>query len=72
MDEAQHGIIFFSFGTNIRSDRMDEEKVKLFLDAFTELPQKIIWKWESSSLPDHPKNVMMKRWLPQNDILGKL
>ncbi|KAJ9595862.1 hypothetical protein L9F63_012943, partial [Diploptera punctata] len=70
LDEAKHGAIFFSLGTNVRSDKMSNEKLKAFLDAFSELPQRVLWKFESDSLPKLPKNVMVNKWLPQNDILG--
>ena len=49
---------------------MPEEKMRAFLEAFTELPQKILWKWESDSLPGQPLNVKTEKWLPQQDILG--
>jgi glucuronosyltransferase len=70
LDKAKHGAIFFSLGTNVRSDKLSTEKVKAFLDAFSELPQRVLWKWESDTLPGQPKNVMLGKWLPQNDILG--
>lgn len=70
LDEAKHGAIFFSLGSNVRSDKMPPEKVKAFLDAFSELPQRVLWKWESDSLPGQPQNVIVRKWLSQNDILG--
>lgn len=70
LDEAKHGAILFSLGSNVRSDKMSPEKVKAFLDVFSELPQRVLWKWESDVLPGHTQNVMMRKWLPQNDILG--
>jgi glucuronosyltransferase len=70
LDKAKHGAIFLSLGSNIRSDKMSPEKVNAFSDAFSELPQRVLWKWESDTLPGQPKNVMLGKWLPQNDILG--
>ena len=72
LDEAKEGAIFFSLGTNVKSSKMSSEKVKAFLDAFAELPQRILWKWEKDSLAGQPKNVMLGKWFPQNDILGTL
>jgi glucuronosyltransferase len=72
LDEAKECAIFFSLGTNLKSSNMSPEKVKAFLDAFAELPQRFLWKWETDSLPGQPKNVMLGKWLPQNDILGNL
>ncbi|KAJ9584271.1 hypothetical protein L9F63_021393 [Diploptera punctata] len=70
LDEAKHGAIFFSLGTNVRSDKLSNDKIEAFLDAFSELPQRVLWKFESDSLPELPKNIMVNKWLPQNDILG--
>jgi glucuronosyltransferase len=42
-----------------------------FLTAFSKLKQKVLWKWESDSLPGQPNNVKLGKWLPQSDILGK-
>jgi glucuronosyltransferase len=70
LDEAKEGAIFFGLGTNVKSTQMSPEKVKAFFDAFSELPQRVLWKWESDSAPGKPKNVMLGKWLPQNDILG--
>nr|CAD7599797.1 unnamed protein product [Timema genevievae] len=70
MDEAENGFIFFSLGSNIRSDTLSEEKRKVFLKAFSSLPCKVFWKWESDHLPGQPSNVEVRKWLPQNDILG--
>jgi glucuronosyltransferase len=71
LDEAKDGVIYFSLGTNVLSDHMPEEKRRAFLEAFSELPQKILWKWESDSLPEQPANVKLAKWLPQQDILGR-
>ena len=72
LDEAQEGVIYFSLGTNVFSDRLPEEKIRAFLGAFTELPQKVLWKWESDILPGQPPNVKTGKWLPQQDILGNM
>nr|CAD7201414.1 unnamed protein product [Timema douglasi] len=70
MDEAENGFIFFSLGSNLRSDMLSEEKRKVFLKAFSTLRCKVFWKWESDHLPGQPSNVVVRKWLPQNDILG--
>ncbi|KAJ4429918.1 hypothetical protein ANN_22122 [Periplaneta americana] len=71
LDGALEGVIYFSLGTNVRSDRMTEEKRQIFLDAFSELPQfRVLWKWESDELPGQPSNVKVAKWLPQQDVLS--
>jgi glucuronosyltransferase len=51
---------------------MPEEKRRVFTEAYSELPQKILWKWESDILPSQPPNVKIEKWLPQQDILGNM
>jgi glucuronosyltransferase len=72
LDESTEGVIYFSMGSNLRSDAMPPERRDAFLSAFAELPQKVIMKWESDSLPRKPANVKVGKWLPQQEILGKL
>lgn len=40
--------------------------------VFRQLPQRVLWKWEGEDMPDLPLNVKLARWLPQQDLLGKL
>ncbi|XP_068085753.1 UDP-glucosyltransferase 2-like [Anabrus simplex] len=70
LDEAKEGVIYFSLGTNLRSDKLRKDKREALLSAFAELPQKVLWKWESDSLPGQPKNVIVRKWLSQRDILA--
>ena len=42
----------------------------IFVSAFAKLSYKIIWKFETERR-DIPSNVLMKKWMPQQDILGK-
>lgn len=66
------GTVLFSLGTNLKSIDMKDDKQNIFLKAFDKMPEyNFIWKFErenqSMSLP---KNVMIKEWLSQNDILA--
>jgi len=71
LDGAKEGAIYFSMGSNLRSDQMAPEKVKAFVEAFAELPQRVLWKWEADTLPGQPKNLKVSSWMPQQEILGK-
>jgi glucuronosyltransferase len=57
-------------GSGIYSSDMPESKLKAFIEVFSKLKQRILWKWEKDSLPGQPKNVKIGKWLPQSDILG--
>lgn len=59
-------------GSSFYSSEMPEIKIKAFAEAFSELKQRILWKWETDSLPGKPQNVKIGKWFPQVDILGKL
>ncbi|XP_073847615.1 UDP-glycosyltransferase UGT5-like isoform X2 [Musca autumnalis] len=70
LDEATDGAIFFSLGSNVQSKDMPLEKMHIFLDVFASLKQRVIWKFENESIPDMPKNILIRKWLPQSDILA--
>jgi len=70
LDGAKDGAIYFSMGSILKGKDMKIEKVKAFAEAFAELPQRVIWKWEGESLPGNPKNVKTGAYLPQQAILG--
>jgi glucuronosyltransferase len=57
-------------GSALKGSDMPEEKRKLFLNVFSKLKQKVLWKWETEMMPDLPKNVKLSKWLPQQDVLG--
>ncbi|XP_069681769.1 UDP-glycosyltransferase UGT5-like [Periplaneta americana] len=69
LDQSVHGVICFSFGSIARTETLPAEIREAFLHAFAELPQRVVWKWESDTLPGKPDNVKIVRWLPQVDVL---
>lgn len=70
MDEAEHGVVFFSLGSNLKSKDMPKAKIDMFLNVFSKLKQRVLWKWEDENMPRKPTNVFTGPWLPQTDILG--
>ena len=71
LDDAPHGVIYFCMGSILQSTLMSESKRNAFLGAFSKLKQRVLWKWESDTLPGQPSNVKLAKWLPQSDILGE-
>lgn len=71
LDSAEEGVIYFSMGSNQQSRYFPEEKRKSFIEAFSQLNVKILWKFEDENLPGMPPNVKLKKWLPQQDVLGE-
>lgn len=70
VEGAKDGLVFVSFGTNIKSKDLTVEKRNVLLNNFAKLKQRVLWKFEDDSMTNLPKNVMIKKWLPQNDILA--
>ena len=58
---------FFCIST---ASKMSEDKRQLLLAAFRKLKQRVLWKWETEEMPDKPDNVMLSKWLPQQDVLA--
>ncbi|CAH1375675.1 unnamed protein product [Tenebrio molitor] len=70
LDDAENGVIYFSLGSNIKCSDLPPEKLEAFLNTFSKLKQKVLWKWETDVLPGKPTNVKLGKWLPQQDILA--
>lgn len=68
---SEQGIIYFSLGSVIKSSKMPRETVSLFLSTFAKVKQTVLWKWEDDQMPELPKNVIVRKWFPQNDVLGR-
>lgn len=59
-----------SFGTLVRMAALPRHVILMFLKAFSSLPQTILLKYEED-LPEASPNVVIKKWLPQTELLGK-
>ncbi|KAI4466726.1 UDP-glucosyltransferase [Holotrichia oblita] len=70
LDNAQYGVIYFSFGTNVQPSWLTMETKMIFLEAFRKLKQTVLWKYNGDDLKVVPKNVIIKKWFPQTDILS--
>lgn len=70
IDESEHGVIYISFGSMLKAISTPKEKMMAIINAVSELPQRVIWKWDEETLPGNPKNIYLSKWLPQNEILG--
>ncbi|XP_049875112.1 UDP-glucosyltransferase 2-like [Pectinophora gossypiella] len=70
VDDAEHGVVYISFGSVVKSSTMPAEKREAVLEAMKEFPQRFIWKWEDDSLQVDNNKLFIDSWLPQVDILG--
>ncbi|KAJ4918637.1 hypothetical protein JOQ06_005112 [Pogonophryne albipinna] len=66
--DGEHGFVVFTLGTMV-SD-LPEERTSVFLEAFRQIPQKVVWRY-TGPVPDNvPENVKFMKWAPQNDLLA--
>ncbi|XP_047997900.1 UDP-glycosyltransferase UGT5-like isoform X2 [Leguminivora glycinivorella] len=70
IEEAEHGVLYISFGSMLRATSTPRDKLEAIIGAVSQLPQRVVFKWEESDLPGNPKNIYVSNWLPQNDILA--
>ncbi|KAM4727818.1 UDP-glucuronosyltransferase 1A1-like [Anableps anableps] len=65
---GKHGFVVFTLGTMI--SELPEDITSTFLDAFSQIPQKVIWRYTGKVPGRIPDNVKMMKWVPQNDLLA--
>jgi glucuronosyltransferase len=70
LDGAKDGAILFSLGSNAKSSFLSDDTIRTLLKVFGKIKQRVIMKWETDSLPGKPENVLISKWLPQDDILA--
>lgn len=70
LDSASDGAILFSMGSNVKSSELSLDKREAILRTFATLKQKVLWKFEDVDLPNKPANLMISKWLPQDDVLA--
>ncbi|CAG9831116.1 unnamed protein product [Diabrotica balteata] len=69
LDSAKEGVIYFSLGSNVKSSDINSDIKQAILKSLGKLTHKVLWKYEDESLKP-PKNVEIRKWLPQQDILA--
>lgn len=57
-------------GSNAKSSELSLEKRDAIVRTFAKLKQKVLWKFEEEILQNKPSNLMISKWLPQDDVLA--
>ena len=69
VEEARHGAVLVTFGSAISTFPADI--VQKFASAFRQLDgYRVVWRLNSRHGVELPDNVMIRPWLPQNDLLA--
>ncbi|XP_010865192.4 UDP-glucuronosyltransferase 1-1 isoform X1 [Esox lucius] len=67
-ESGEDGFVVFTLGSVV--SQMPEDKAKQFFDAFSRIPQRVVWRY-TGVVPDNaPANVRVMKWIPQNELLG--
>ncbi|XP_059613453.1 UDP-glucosyltransferase 2-like [Phlebotomus argentipes] len=70
LDNSPNGVVYFSLGSNLKSADLPTQKRDDILKVLGTLNVNVMWKWEDDNLPNQPKNVLIRKWFPQDDILA--
>uniref|UniRef100_A0A7N9AM22 glucuronosyltransferase n=1 Tax=Mastacembelus armatus TaxID=205130 RepID=A0A7N9AM22_9TELE len=65
---GEHGFVVFTLGSMV--SEMPVETTCVFLEAFRQIPQKVIWRYTGQIPNNVPNNVKIMNWVPQNDLLA--
>ncbi|XP_060535998.1 UDP-glycosyltransferase UGT5-like [Cylas formicarius] len=70
LDNAKEGAVYFSFGSNTKSSHLSPLMRSVIIKTFEELPYTVLCKWETDGVPSSKRNLVVKKWFPQADILA--
>ncbi|XP_038214689.1 UDP-glucosyltransferase 2-like isoform X1 [Zerene cesonia] len=70
LNESEHGVVLFSFGSLIKTSTIPKHKEEIIVKALSKLKQRVIWKYEDSEEEGTLSgNILKVRWLPQYELL---
>lgn len=70
LDSATDGVIVFSLGSILRASEWKEKDRQAFINVFSKLKQKVIWRYDLPNADQLPKNILGRSWIPQKEILA--
>ena len=70
IDESEHGVVYFSLGSNLNPSAMPIEKQQAIIKALSKLKERVIWKWNDLDAKVDKKKFLIQKWFPQDDILA--
>lgn len=67
---APNGFVYVSLGTNVDILSFPRHIQNAFIDVFTKLPYKVVFKL-NGKIANKTDNIYIAPWFPQQSILGK-
>ncbi|XP_078052059.1 UDP-glucosyltransferase 2 [Augochlora pura] len=69
LDNAQHGAIYFSLGSNLQTHQLPAGPLTALCNALSSLKQRVLWK-DAGDMAIHPANIKFVKWAPQQAVLA--
>ncbi|XP_063834078.1 UDP-glucosyltransferase 2-like [Ostrinia nubilalis] len=69
LDSSKHGVIYISYGTNVKPSLLPPEKIKIMVNVMSKLKYDVLWKWDKEDMEGKSENIKLAKWLPQSDLL---
>ncbi|XP_071053712.1 UDP-glucosyltransferase 2-like isoform X1 [Onthophagus taurus] len=72
VDSSKEGIIYFSFGSTVKSTIFNRKILSTMFEALGKQPHKVFWKGEKEDILDDlkiPDNIIFEPWMPQLNML---
>lgn len=70
IDESEHGVVYFSLGGNLQPSTMPAEKQQAIINALSKIKERVVWKWDDSSVKVDKTKFLIKNWYPQDSVLA--
>ncbi|XP_018352955.1 PREDICTED: UDP-glucuronosyltransferase 1-9-like [Trachymyrmex septentrionalis] len=70
LDNAMEGFIYVSLGTVTTCHTLPKKTLRNFVEVFSKLPYKIVWKFECDELPGKLDNAFISKWFLQQSVLA--
>lgn len=69
---GEEGFVYVSFGSAVVASGMPERLRNEIFEGFGALPKiRFLWRWPGNTKVENvPKNVMLRNWFPQQDVLA--
>jgi len=73
-DKNSDGFVYMSMGSFVKPQNLPDNIQSVIIETMQSFPKiKFLWKWDGSPNDDKfkkVKNLMIKKWFPQQDLLG--
>ncbi|XP_065208667.1 UDP-glycosyltransferase UGT5-like [Planococcus citri] len=71
IESSTEGVIYLSLGSVTKFSGLPKHIQDSFVQILQKLPYRVIWRHDKpETIPKASKNILVKKWLPQKDILA--